>query len=143
MKYTGKTDFVSLRHYGEPCASRGARTVREGASTRRLPHDSFNTSENRGKEVSHGLSYQKLGKELASVDELSVLDGGKCILQLRGVRPFLSNKYDITKHPNYKYLADSDKRNTFDIEKYLSTTLKPKSDEVYTVFDVGEIDTPV
>ncbi len=105
--------------------------------------DSFNTSENRGKEVSHGLSYQKLGKELASVDELSVFDGGKCILQLRGVRPFLSNKYDITKHPNYKYLADSDKRNTFDIEKFLATTLKPKSDEVYTVFDMGEIDTPV
>ncbi len=89
------------------------------------------------------MNYQKLGKELASVDELSVLDGGKCILQLRGVRPFLSNKYDITKHPNYKYLADADKRNTFDIEKYLSTVLKPKDDEVYTVFDVGEIDTPV
>ncbi len=65
------------------------------------------------------------------------------ILTTGGVRPFLSNKYDITKHPNYKYLADADKRNTFDIEKYLSTTLKPKDDEVYTVFDVGEIDTPV
>lgn len=105
--------------------------------------DLYNTGESRGKEISHSLNYQKLGKELASVDELAVLDGGKCILQLRGVRPFLSSKYDITKHPNYKYLADADKRNTFDIEKYLSTSLKPKPDEVYTVFDVGEIDTPV
>ncbi len=105
--------------------------------------DSYNTGESRGKEISHSLNYQKLGKELASVDELAVLDGGKCILQLRGVRPFLSNKYDITKHPNYKYLEDADKRNTFDIEKYLSTVLKPKDDEIYTAFDVGEIDTPV
>lgn len=100
--------------------------------------DSFNTGESRGKETTHSLNYQKLGKDLASVDELAVLDGGKCILQLRGVRPFKSDKYDITKHPNYKYLADFDKRNTFDIEKFLSTRLKPKPDEVYEVFSVDE-----
>lgn len=100
--------------------------------------DSFNTGESRGKETTHSLNYQKLGKDLASVDELAVLDGGKCILQLRGVRPFKSDKFDITKHPNYKYLADFDKRNTFDIEKFLSTRLKPKPDEVYEVFSVDE-----
>ena len=77
--------------------------------------DSFNTSENRGREVSHGLNYQKLGKQLMTEDEIAVMDGGKCILQLRGVRPFFSDKYDITKHPNYKYLSDYDKKNTFDI----------------------------
>ena len=93
--------------------------------------DTFNTGESRGREVSHSLNYQKLGKELMSIDELAVLDGGKCILQLRGVRPFLSNKYDITKHPNYKYLSDADPRNAFNIEKYLSTRLKPKPDEIY------------
>ena len=98
--------------------------------------DTFNTGESRGREVSHSLNYQKLGKELASVDELAVLDGGKCILQLRGVRPFLSAKYDITQHPNYKYLSDYNKRNAFDIEKYISTQLKPKPDEVYEVFDI-------
>ncbi len=101
--------------------------------------DLANTSENRGKEVSHGLSYQKLGKELASIDELSVLDGGKCILQLRGVRPFLSDKYDITKHPNYKYLSDADKRNTFDVEKYLSTKLKTKKDDTFDVYENSEL----
>lgn len=98
--------------------------------------DTFNTGESRGREVSHSLNYQKLGKELASVDELAVLDGGKCILQLRGVRPFLSQKYDITKHPNYKYLSDFDKRNAFDIERFLSVKLKPKPDEVYEDFEV-------
>lgn len=127
--------------YGEPCASRGARTVREGASTRRLPHDTFNTGESRGRETSHSLNYQKLGKELMSIDELAVLDGGKCILQLRGVRPFLSDKYDITKHPNYKYLSDADPRNAFNIEKFLSTGLKPKPDEIYDVYDVDVSDT--
>ena len=96
--------------------------------------DTFNTGESRGREVSHSLNYQKLGKELMSIDELAVLDGGKCILQLRGVRPFLSNKYDITKHPNYKYLSDADPRNAFNIEKYLSTRLKPKLDEIYEVY---------
>ena len=98
--------------------------------------DSFNTSENRGTQVSHGLNYQKLGKELMTQDEIAVMDGGKCILQLRGVRPFLSDKYDITKHPNYKYLSDADKRNEFDIERFLSRRLKPKPDEVYDVYDI-------
>ena len=101
--------------------------------------DTFNTGESRGREVSHSLNYQKLGKDLATIDELAVLDGGKCILQLRGVRPFLSDKYDITRHPNYKYLSDANPRNAFDIEKYLSTRLVPKADEVYEVFDVGRV----
>ena len=98
--------------------------------------DTFNTGESRGREVSHSLNYQKLGKDLATIDELAVLDGGKCILQLRGVRPFMSNKYDITKHPNYKYLSDANPKNNFDIEKYLSTQLKTKPDEVYQVYEV-------
>ena len=101
--------------------------------------DTYNTGESRGREVSHSLNYQKLGKELATIDELAVLDGGKCILQLRGVRPFLSDKYDITRHPNYKYLSDANPRNAFDIEKYLSTRLVPKADEVYEVFDAGRV----
>ena len=98
--------------------------------------DTFNTGESRGREVSHSLNYQKLGKALMDVDELAVLDGGKCILQLRGVRPFLSDKFDITRHPNYKFLADSDKKNAFDLERFLSTKLKPKSTEVYDVYEV-------
>ena len=99
--------------------------------------DTFNTGESRGRETSHSLNYQKLGKELASVDELAVLDGGKCILQLRGVRPFLSEKYDITKHPNYKYLSDADRRNTFDIEKFLSTKLKVRPEETYDSYEAA------
>ena len=99
--------------------------------------DTFNTGESRGREVSHSLNYQKLGKDLATIDELAVLDGGKCILQLRGVRPFLSDKYDITRHPNYKYLSDANPRNAFDIEKYLSTRLKLKPEEEFEVFDAG------
>ena len=98
--------------------------------------DTFNTGESRGREVSHSLNYQKLGKSLMDVDELAVLDGGKCILQLRGVRPFLSDKFDITRHPNYKFLADCDKKNAFDLERFLSTKLKPKSTEVYDVYEV-------
>ena len=98
--------------------------------------DTFNTGESRGREVSHSLNYQKLGKALMDVDELAVLDGGKCILQLRGVRPFLSDKFDITRHPNYKFLADNDKKNAFDLERFLSTRLKPKSTEVYDVYEV-------
>ena len=136
MKYTEKTDFVSLRHYGEPCASRGARTVREGASTRRLPHDTYNVGESRGRETSHSLNYQKLGKELMSQDELAVMDGSKCILQLRGVRPFLSDKYDITQHPNYKYTADADPKNAFDIEGYLKARLKLKPNQVCDVYEI-------
>ena len=99
--------------------------------------DTFNTGESRGREVSHSLNYQKLGKELMSQDELAVLSGGKCILQLRGVRPFLSDKYDITKHPNYKYLSDANPKNAFDIEKFLSTKLKLKPEEEFEVFDAG------
>ncbi len=102
--------------------------------------DMFNTSDTRGSQRSYGLNYQKLGKELMSMDELAVMDGGKCILQLRGVRPFLSDKYDITKHPNYKYLSDFDKRNTFNIEKYLSTKLKVKSSEVFDVYEIDLAD---
>jgi type IV secretion system protein VirD4 len=98
--------------------------------------DTFNTGESRGRETSHSLNYQKLGKELMSQDELAVMDGGKCILQLRGVRPFLSDKYDITRHPNYKYLSDADPRNAFDIEKYLRARLKTKPDDVYETFEV-------
>jgi len=98
--------------------------------------DTFNTGESRGREVSHSLNYQKLGKALMDVDELAVLDGGKCILQLRGVRPFLSDKFDITRHPNYKFLADCDKKNAFDLERFLSTKLKPKPTEVYDVYEV-------
>ena len=77
---------------------------------------------------------------MASIDELAVLDGGKCILQLRGVRPFMSDKYDITKHPNYKYLSDADPRRAFNIEKFLSTKLVPKEDEKYEVFNADEAD---
>ena len=102
--------------------------------------DSFNTSENRGTQISHGLNYQKLGKELMSQDEIAVMDGGKCILQLRGVRPFFSDKYDITKHPNYKYLADADKKNTFDVERYMKKKKQVISkNETFTMYEVGTI----
>lgn len=102
--------------------------------------DLYNTSETRSNNNSYGLNYQKTGKELMSQDELAVMDGGKCILQLRGVRPFLSNKYDITKHPQYKYLSDYDKRNAFDIEKYRSRKLVIKPEEKFDLYDVGEIE---
>ena len=98
--------------------------------------DTYNTGESRGRETSHSLNYQKLGKELMSQDELAVMDGGKCILQLRGVRPFLSDKYDITKHPNFKYTADADDKNAFDIEAFLSARLKLKPNEVCDVYEV-------
>ncbi len=100
--------------------------------------DSFNTSENRGMQVSHGLNYQKLGKELMTQDELAVMDGDKCILQVRGVRPFFSDKFDITKHPNYKYLADADKKNEFDIERYRQK--KPAVVKPDELFDLYELD---
>ena len=103
--------------------------------------DTYNTGESRGREQSHSLNYQKLGKELMSIDELSVLDGGKCILQLRGVRPFLSDKYDITKHPNYPYLSDDNPKNAFNIERFLSTKLKVKPDDVYDVYEIPVTDT--
>ena len=98
--------------------------------------DAFNTSDTRGNSPSYGTNYSKLGHELLSRDELAVMDGGKCILQLRGVRPFLSDKYDITKHPNYPYTADADPKNAFDIEAFLSTRLKLKPNEVYDVYEV-------
>ena len=102
--------------------------------------DTLNTGESRGRETSRSTNFQKLGKELMSVDELAVMDGRKCILQLRGVRPFLSDKYDITQHPNYKYLSDADSKNTFDIERFLKRRLKLKSDEQYDVFEVNVSD---
>ena len=99
--------------------------------------DLYNTSETRSNQNSYGLNYQKLGKELMTQDELAVMDGGKCILQLRGVRPFFSDKYDITAHPRYKYLADYDKKNEFDIERFLKhrpTVVKP--DEVFDYYNI-------
>ena len=98
--------------------------------------DSYNTGESRGREVSHSLNYQKLGKELMSMDELAVMDGGKCILQLRGVRPFLSSKYDLTQHPNYRYTSDANPKYAFSIEKYLSTGMKLREDDTYAVYEV-------
>ena len=100
--------------------------------------DTYNTGENRGREQSHSLNYQKLGHDLLSVDELAVLDGSKCILQLRGVRPFLSEKYDLTKHPNYFLTSDADKKNAFDIEKFLSRKLTLRADDRYTVVTPDE-----
>lgn len=97
--------------------------------------DMYNTSDTRGNSPSYGTNYQKLGKDLMTIDELSVLDGSKCILQLRGVRPFLSDKYDLTKHPNFQYTSDADKRNTFNIEKFINTKLKLKADDVFIVVD--------
>ena len=98
--------------------------------------DTYNTGESRGRELSHSLNYQKLGTELMSQDDLAVMDGGKCILQLRGVRPFFSDKYDITKHPNYKYTADADPKNAFDIEGYLKARLKLKPNQVCDVYEI-------
>ena len=103
--------------------------------------DSFNTSETRGRELSHGLNFQKLGKELMTQDEIAVMDGGKCILQLRGVRPFFSDKFDITKHPKYKYLSDADPKNAFDMEKHLKrrpAIVKP--DEVFDYYEIDAAD---
>ena len=97
--------------------------------------DTYNTSNTRGNSPSYGMNYQKLGKDLATVDELAVLDGGKCILQLRGVRPFLSDKYDLTQHPNYKYTSDFDKKNEFNIEQFLSRRLKLKAGDEFVVVD--------
>ena len=100
--------------------------------------DSLSQSENRGAQTSHGLSYQKLGKELMTQDEIAVMDGGKCILQLRGVRPFFSDKYDLTKHPRYKYLSDADKKNVFDVERYMKrrpAIVKP--DESFDMYELS------
>ena len=107
--------------------------------------DSLSQSENRGAQTSHGLSYQKLGKELMTQDEIAVMDGGKCILQLRGVRPFFSDKFDITKHPRYQYLSDADKKNTFDVERYIRVQRKKKKHPSAVIapeepFDLYEIE---
>jgi type IV secretion system protein VirD4 len=106
--------------------------------------DSFNTSESRGQSPSHGLNYQKLGRELMSQDQIAVMDGGKCICMLRGVRPFLSAKFDITKHPRYKYLSDFKKENAFDVEKYLVQYRRPrppvKADEPFYFYDIEDAD---
>jgi type IV secretion system protein VirD4 len=104
--------------------------------------DTLNTSDTRGNNPSYGLNYQKAGKELMSQDEIAVMDGGKCLCMLRGVRPFLSKKYDITKHPRYKYLSDFDDRNIFDVEKYLARLRRPKPpvapDEVFNYYEMTE-----
>ena len=105
--------------------------------------DLYNTSDTRGTSQSYGLNYQKTGKELMSQDEIAVMDGGKCIMQLRGVRPFFSNKFDITKHKQYHLLSDFDAKNTFDIEKYVKNlsrlAVKPEM-KVDEVFDAGVIE---
>ena len=98
--------------------------------------DTYNTGESRGREQSHSLNYQKMGKDLMAVDELAVMDGSKCIVQLRGVRPFRSDKYDLTQHPQYRYTADYDKKNLFDIEKYVKRKMKLKPNDVYEVVEV-------
>ena len=114
-------------------------TLKELAETLgRETIDTYNTGESRGREVSHSLNYQKLGKELMSVDELATMSGNKCILQLRGVRPFLSDKYDITKHPNYPYTADADPKNAFNIEAFLSTRLTVKPGDTFVTFETDE-----
>jgi Type IV secretory pathway, VirD4 components len=104
--------------------------------------DAFNTSETKGNSPSYGRNFQKLGKDLMSIDELAVMDGGSCILQLRGVRPFFSKKYDITKHPLYRQLSDYDKKNAFNIEKHLSTKLKVKPNDMFAVYEADLTETP-
>ena len=120
--FLGGTEPTTLKELSE---SLGKETI-----------DLYNTGENRGRETSHSLNYQKTGKDLMSKDEISVMDGSKCILQLRGVRPFLSDKYDITQHPNYKYTSDFDKKYTFDIEKYLNRWMRLKAEDEYEVISV-------
>lgn len=100
--------------------------------------DTFNTSDTRGNSPSYGTTFQKMGHDLATVDELAVLDGGKCILQLRGVRPFMSDKYDLTQHPNYKYTADADDKNYFDIGKFLDHRLKLRKNDRFMVVEADE-----
>ena len=119
-------------------------TLKELAETLgRETIDTYNSSESRGREVSHSLNYQKLGKELMTVDELATMSGNKCILQLRGVRPFLSDKYDITRHPNYKYLSDANPNNAFIIERFLSTKLKLKPTDTFVTYETTETDESV
>ena len=102
--------------------------------------DLYNTGESRGRETSHSLNYQKTGKALMDIDELAVLDGSKCILQLRGVRPFLSDKYDITRHPNYRYLSDADPRNTFSLDSFLKSRWKVPKDQICDVVEIRNVE---
>ena len=102
--------------------------------------DLYNTGESRGRETSHSLNYQKTGKALMDIDELAVLDGSKCILQLRGVRPFLSDKYDITRHPNYRYLSDADPRNTFNLDNFLKSRWKVPKDQLCDVVEIRNVE---
>lgn len=120
--FLGGTEATTLKEWSEAL---GKETI-----------DSYNTGESRGRDVSHSRNYQRLGHDLMSRDELAVMGGNKCILQLRGVRPFLSEKYDLTQHPNYRYTADYDKRYTFDVGKYLDRRLKLKAEDSYTVVSV-------
>ena len=117
-------------------------TLKElAASLEKETIDTYNTGESRGRETSHSLNYQKLGKELMTQDELAVMDGGKCIFMLRGVRPFLSDKYDLTKHPDYKYTADADKKYLFDMERYMKrrpAIVKP--DEPFDLYELKTTD---
>ena len=101
--------------------------------------DLDNTSENRGREKSHGISHQKMGKELMTQDELAVMENSKCILQLRGERPFLSEKYDITKHPNYKLLSDEDHIKAFSLEEEINTNLRIGTQQVTAIYEIGSI----
>ena len=100
--------------------------------------DTFNTGESRGRETSRSTNFQKLGKELMTQDELATMDGGKCILQIRGVRPFLSDKFDLTKHPNYKYLSDADPANAFDPQAYLNRALHPKDEDTFDAYEIED-----
>ena len=99
--------------------------------------DTYNTGESKGRETSNSKNFQKMGKDLMTVDELAVLDGEKCILQLRGVRPFLSDKYPVWEHPNYKYTADYDEKNTFDIEKFIHRKMRLKASEEFDVYHIS------
>ena len=118
---------------------REATTLKElSAVLGRETIDTCNTGESRGRETSHSLNYQKLGKELMSQDELATMDGGKCILQIRGVRPFLSDKFDLTKHPNYKYLSDADPANAFDPQAYLNRALHPKDEDTFDAYEIED-----
>jgi len=98
--------------------------------------DTYNTSDTRGNQRSYGLNYQKLGKELMTPDELAVMDGGKCILQVQGVRPFFSDKFDITKHPQYRYLSDANPKNAFDLEKFLRHRLNVQSEDSFEWYEM-------
>ena len=102
--------------------------------------DTYNTSDTRGTSRSYGLNYQKLGKELKSVDELAVMPSSRCILQVQGVRPFYSRKYDLTRHPMYRYTADANSKYTLDVKAYLSHRLKVKPEDEFEVYDLGEAD---